>query len=92
MSYNILKQISDDIQSLIFNHWYSITDIQSLIFIRQTIVCNLEPPKRKVVIVRGSRGTGKTTAILQFLVAKQNEAHKVIYLSADSVYLKGLST
>ncbi len=79
MNYNSLRQISDDL----------LDEAQSLPFIRQTIYDGLEPPKQKVIIVKGPRGAGKTTAILQFLANKRDQGKPTLYLSADSVYLSG---
>ena len=56
MSYNNLRQISNDL----------LDEVQTLSFVRHEIYDYLEPPKQKTVIVKGPRGVGKTTAILQF--------------------------
>jgi uncharacterized protein len=77
MSYNTLRQISDGL----------LDEAQSLAFVRRTIYDGLEPPKQKVVIVKGPRGAGKTTTILQFLASKRDGGIPALYLSADSVYL-----
>ncbi len=77
MGYNNLRQISDDL----------IDEVRVLHFVRHEIFDFLMPPKQKVVIVRGPRGVGKTTAILQFLAAQKDQEKSVFYLSADSVYL-----
>ncbi len=77
MSYNNLRQISDDLMD----------EAQTLRFVRHEIYDHLEPPKQKTVIVRGPRGIGKSTAILQYLAAKKKNGKSVLYLSADSVYL-----
>lgn len=77
MGYNNLRQISDDL----------ISEVSNLTFIRREIFDYLMPPKKKVVIVRGPRGVGKTTTILQFLAAQKGSGKHVLYLSADSVFL-----
>ncbi|MBW2367685.1 MAG: AAA family ATPase [Deltaproteobacteria bacterium] len=77
MSYNNLRQISNDL----------LDEVRTLSFIRHEIYDNLEPPKQKTVIVKGPRGIGKTTAIMQFMAAKRDQGKTVLYLSADSVYL-----
>jgi predicted AAA+ superfamily ATPase len=77
MSYNNLRQISNDL----------LDEVQTLSFVRHEIYDYLEPPKQKTVIVKGPRGVGKTTAILQYLAAKRGQGKSVLYLSADSVYL-----
>ncbi len=77
MSYNNLRQISNDL----------LDEAQSLHFVRNEIYDYLDPPKQKAVIVRGPRGVGKSTAIMQYLAAKREQGKSVFYLSADSVYL-----
>ncbi len=77
MSYNNLRQISNDL----------LDEAQTLRFVRHEIYDYLEPPKQKTVIVRGPRGVGKSTAIMQYLAAKREQGKSVLYLSADSVYL-----
>ncbi len=57
MGYQRLLRISDDLCE----------EVLELTFIRQDIFDHLMPPKQKAVIVRGPRGVGKTTVILQFL-------------------------
>lgn len=77
MSYNNLRQISDDL----------LDEAKTLHFIRHEIYDQLEPPKKKAIIVRGPRGIGKSTAIMQYLADKRDDGESVLYLSADSVYL-----
>lgn len=77
MNYNNLRQISDDL----------LDEVEQLTFVRHEIFDHLEPPKQKTIIVKGPRGVGKTTAILQFMASKRKQGNAVLYLSADSVFL-----
>jgi uncharacterized protein len=74
MSYQTFVEITDEM----------LTEVEAYDFQRKQIIDSLEPPRHNVVLVKGLRGVGKTTAILQFLLAKREAGHKVLYLSADS--------
>jgi len=77
MSYQELSKLSRDL----------ISEAQSLPFIRQALFERLEPPKQNVVILKGARGVGKSTVIKQYLAFKQKAGSRVLYFSADSIYL-----
>lgn len=78
MSFHSFLDITDEL----------LTETESYGFRRQSIIASLEPPKKNVVLVKGLRGVGKTTAILQFLAEKRKQGHNVLYLSADSTILE----
>lgn len=77
MAYKELSKLSRDL----------IIEAQSLPFIRQELFERLEPPKQNVVILKGARGVGKSTVIKQYLAFKQKAGSRVLYFSADSIYL-----
>lgn len=77
MSYQALTKLSRDL----------ISEAQSMLFIRKELFERLEPPTQNVVILKGARGVGKSTVIKQFLASKQTLGSRVLYLSADSIYL-----
>lgn len=77
MSYQRLHEISDDLIHL----------SSDLAFTRSEIFRVLEPSTQVVTVLKGARGIGKSTVILQFLAAKKQEGHKVFYFSADSALL-----
>tara|TARA_B100001094_G_scaffold234997_1_gene230017 strand:- start:767 stop:1996 length:1230 start_codon:yes stop_codon:yes gene_type:complete len=77
MSYQILSEISSDL----------ITEAESLKFVRESLLNKLEPPEQNASILRGARGIGKSTVVLQYLSKRQGEGKKVLYISADSTLL-----
>ncbi len=77
MSYQTLSKLSRDL----------ISEAQSLRFIRKELFERLEPPTQNVVILKGARGVGKSTVIKQYLAFKQEAGCRVLYFSADSIYL-----
>lgn len=74
MSYQLINAISEDL----------IKEVGDLKYIRSSLFADLEPPKQIAIILKGARGIGKSTVILQFLLEKQRAGHKVLYVSADS--------
>jgi len=40
--------------------------------------------ERVVIILKGARGIGKTTSMLQYLFEKKEKGHRVFYLSTDT--------
>lgn len=77
MSYQILSEISSDL----------ISEAGQLDFVRNSIYDALEPPKQNVSILKGARGIGKSTVVLQYLFNQQASGNKVFYISADSTLL-----
>ncbi|OGT55139.1 MAG: hypothetical protein A3F17_08775 [Gammaproteobacteria bacterium RIFCSPHIGHO2_12_FULL_41_15] len=77
MSYQRVNDVSDEL----------ISAVKELPFIRTHLFNALNPPKQNVVILKGARGVGKSTLLLQFLLKKKQENIKVLYLSADSTLL-----
>jgi uncharacterized protein len=55
--------------------------------LRRTFVAQLKTHP-VITLVKGERGVGKTTGILQFLHNQAKEGRKVLYLSADSIFLQ----
>ena len=47
--------------------------------------------ERVIVLLKGARGIGKTTALLQHLHTKQSQGLKCLFVSADSVLVDGLN-
>ncbi len=78
MSYQRLKEISDDLM----------LQVKTLPFVREQLFAALEPPKQNVVILKGARGIGKSTLLLQFLLKQQQAQQNVLYVSADSTLLE----
>lgn len=44
--------------------------------------------ERVVIILKGARGIGKTTSMLQYLFEKKEKGHRVFYLSTDTTLLQ----
>lgn len=74
MSYQLLNAISNDL----------IKEVGAFKYVRSSLFADLESPSQIAIILKGSRGIGKSTVLLQFLHKKQKDGHKVLYLSADS--------
>jgi predicted AAA+ superfamily ATPase len=74
MSYQLLNAISNDL----------IKEISTFKYVRSNLFSDLEPSSQIAIILKGARGIGKSTVLLQFLHQKQKFGHKVLYLSADS--------
>lgn len=77
MSYLELAKLSRDL----------IEEAGSLAYVRKELFARLEPPKQNVVILKGARGIGKSTVIKQFMAFQQSNGSRVLYFSADSIYL-----
>lgn len=77
MTFDRLSEISADL----------ISEVKQFPFVRTKLFAALEPPGQNVVILKGARGIGKSTVIRQFLLAKEKQGHRVLYLSADSTLL-----
>lgn len=77
MSYQRLIEISTDLISEASKYTYS----------RENLLTALAPLQKNVVILKGARGIGKSTAIQQFLLKKQHAGSKVFYICADSTLL-----
>jgi len=56
-------------------------------YVRAGLFNMLDPPKQNIVILRGARGIGKSTLLLQYLSEQQYRGHKVLYVSADSAII-----
>lgn len=74
MSYQLLSTISNDL----------IKGVATFKYVRSSLLADLEPPPQIAIILKGARGIGKSTAVLQFLLEKQKAGNKVLYISADS--------
>ena len=74
MSYQLLNAISSDL----------VKEVGAFKYVRSNLFADLESPPQIAIILKGSRGIGKSTLLLQFLHKKQQDGHKVLYLSADS--------
>lgn len=77
MSYPLLADISNEL----------LRNALSFQFERNEIISSLEPQNRNVTLLKGARGIGKSTAILQFLAKKAKAGERVFYVSADSALL-----
>src|SRR3990167_6519054 len=77
MSYQLVNDVSDEL----------ISAVKELPFIRTHLFNALNPPKQNVVILKGARGTGKSTLMQQFLLKQQQNKNKVLYVAADSTLL-----
>lgn len=77
MSYQRLYEISDDLINL----------SSDLTFTRSEIFGALEPSTQVATVLKGARGIGKSTVVLQFLADKKKKGHKAFYFSADSALL-----
>ena len=66
-----------------------IEEVRQYSFERTCITNQLEPPNKNLVLIKGLRGIGKTTSILQYLGEQQNKGKKVLYISADSTLIEG---
>jgi predicted AAA+ superfamily ATPase len=62
-------------------------DVSRFTYIRYEIFSLLEPPRQNLIVLKGARGIGKSTLVLQYLLDKQKHDHKVMYVSADSTIL-----
>jgi len=74
VSYQLLSAISNDL----------IQEISAFKYTRLSLFTDLEPSFQTAVILKGARGIGKSTVLLQFLYEKKKAGNKVLYLSADS--------
>lgn len=74
MSYQLLNAISNDL----------IKEVSAFKYVRSSLFPDLEPPSQIAIILKGARGIGKSTVLLQFLSEKQKSDNKVLYISADS--------
>ncbi len=77
MSFQMVSEISSD----------SVREAMNLQFVRTELLGKLEPPRQNVTILKGARGIGKSTLLLQFLHQQQLNKNKVLYISADSSLL-----
>lgn len=77
MSYQRLNEISDDL----------ITSIKDYTYARSELFLSLAPASKNVTILKGARGIGKSTLLLQFLLKKRDENNRVLYISADSTLI-----
>src|SRR5690242_7519640 len=79
VSYQLLNAISNDL----------IKEVSAFKYVRSSLFADLEPPSQISIILKGARGIGKSTVLLQFLNEKQKTGNKVLYISADSSVLSG---
>ena len=80
MGYQSFMEITDEL----------LAEVGTYSFERRSITDTLEPPQKNVVVLKGLRGVGKTTALLQFLSNRRATGNRVLYVSADSTLLQGL--
>ena len=66
MSYQRVNDVSDEL----------ISAVKELPFIRTHLFNALNPPKQNVVILKGARGVGKSTLLLQFLLKKKTRKYQ----------------
>jgi predicted AAA+ superfamily ATPase len=75
MNYLQIKELTSDL----------LTEIVQLRFYRTHLIDQLSPVLKNVIVLKGLRGVGKTTALLQFLY--QHKDQNVLYLPANSTLL-----
>jgi hypothetical protein len=68
---------------ILYEKYSKITSLQNATY-RRYFFDTLDP-KEKMIGIIGARGTGKTTAILQYLKSLQLPFEKTLYVSADSI-------
>jgi predicted AAA+ superfamily ATPase len=67
-----------------------IREVNAYPFARVGVINQIDVPKKSLLLVRGFRGVGKTTAILQYLSRRQVLGASVLYVPANSTFIENL--